>query len=108
MWPFSSKKSKRRSGLQVPLWRDEPYIAYLERIWPKSYHGVRLKKKLPPEDGILDREEHLEDIVRMHHGGGKYKAKCFDQRDKRIYIGTYDFRIRGEPLIKGRPIEPRD
>lgn len=107
MWPWSKKPRKRRRNLELPLYSEEPLCAYVERLEPRSFNGVRLKRKLDRVDGLHYPEEDLLPIVGAEHGAGLYRAKLYFELRKQCYVATFTFRLAGNPLIDGLPIERR-
>lgn len=111
MWPFSSgkpKKQKRRRHVELPLYSAEPLCAYVVRLEPRSFNGVRLPKKLDRVDGLHEPDRDVIRDIAPEHGGGQYRARFFLQENKAVYCGTHYFCLPGEPLIDGMPIKPKE
>jgi len=93
-----------RRGLAVPTWSDVALCAYVTRLGPREHRGVALPRKLGRVDLIHDIHADLEDPVAARNGGGRFVARAFEMRDKRAYVGTYEFAVAGDPLLDGEPV----
>ena len=100
-----SGEGRGRTSHEVPVERTRPMTAYVERIRPTQFNGVRLQRKLEPVRGRHSKEEIIYEIA-SDNGGGYYRVRCYDQMYKRRYLGTFYVQLPHSPLIDGEHIEP--
>ena len=100
-------QKKKRTRLKPPAQRDEPMVGYVRRTAPKSWLGVRLPPKLGRVDHIHDLYPDLESVVERNHGGGEFRVRLYDEKNKKLYLGTYHISMPGQPLKDGEPIKPK-
>ena len=80
--------------------------AYVERAAPRVWKGIRVPKSLGRIDDIHSIDADLISRVAELGGGHSFKAKLYDERNKRLYLGTIYFLIaKSEPLVDGYPLK---
>ena len=107
MWPFTKKRTtgKRRRHLLVPEIFEQEGYACVYRREPRRFNGVELPRSVGSFYGLPHVSELVERVARVA-GGRAFTGKLWCERDITVegYMGTYHFRIAGDPLIDGEEV----